>query len=458
MTEQARILVVDDDNSHRLMLSTVLDEWGYEVVEADSGDKAVALVRSEPVDLVIMDIRMPGIDGIEATKLIRQFNPALPVIILTAYGSIPSAVDAVKSGAFDYLTKPVDLDALNAVINKALEHERLKAENEILREQLARFQIADIVGRSPAMERVLELISLIAPTDATVLITGESGTGKSLVARAIHAHSPRKHKPLIEVNCAAIPENLVESELFGHEKGAFTGAEKARAGKFMQANGGTIFLDEIGELNLSVQSKLLHVLQDKKIQRVGSDVAIPIDVRIIAATNRNVEEMLSNGSFRMDLYYRLNVTRIEVPPLRKRPEDIPILAEHFLKRFSEKYEKDVKGFTPEAMHFLMTHSWPGNVRELENAIERAVILSRNPYIDVKELNILGAGLPEPGDVTRSSFEQGNLTLEDVERITILKTLEETGGNKSEAARRLGITRRTLKLKLKKYNAEKKRTP
>ncbi len=448
------ILVADDDKSHRLMLTTLLEEWGYSTLEASNGKEAVEIARKYPVDLVLMDMRMPELGGIEATKQIVELNPALPVVVVTAYSSIPTAVEAIKSGAFDYVTKPLDFDALKIILERALRHAKLQIENEELKKQLSRLNIQDMVGKSPAMQKLQETIALVAPTEATILITGESGTGKSLVARAIHANSNRRDGNLVEVNCAAIPENLIESELFGHEKGAFTGANKMRHGRFYQANGGTIFLDEIGELNLLMQTKLLKVLQDKEIQRVGSDMPIPVDVRVIAATNRDLEKMVSEGTFREDLYYRINVVRIHVPSLRERREDIPALAMYFLNKYAEKNRREIEGFTPGAMNLLTNHSWPGNVRELENTIERAVILCRGKFITEDDLG-MHVTVPNNKVVVSNAYLKNATTLEEMEKAMILKTLEETGGNKSEAARRLGITRRTLKLKLKKYSEEQK---
>ncbi len=449
------VLIVDDDEAHRLMLTTLMAESGYRVKEADDGSSAVALIRVHPVDLILMDMRMRKMDGIEATREIHQYNPAIPIIIMTAYSSIPTAVEALKSGAFDYVTKPLDFEALKFVMERALAHTRLQDENLELRQQLAQFQIPDIVGVSPVMRKLMELIALVAPSEATVLITGESGTGKGLVGRAIHVHSSRATKPLVEVNCAAIPETLIESELFGHERGAFTGADRQRRGRFAMADGGTIFLDEIGELPLAMQVKLLRVLQEGEIQRVGNDVPISVNVRVLAATNRHIEKMVADGAFREDLYYRLNVMTIEVPPLRERVEDIPMLVQHFSRRFAKKNHKVVKGVTPQAMDLLLKHVWPGNIRELENVIERSVILVRGEYISEQELPLALQSLAQTEEVCGATafppeLLPGEATLKDIEKQMILQALEETGGNKSETARRLGITRRTLKLKLKKY--------
>jgi two-component system response regulator HydG len=440
------------------MLTTMMQEWGFGTREASDGREALDIVRSKPVDMILMDMRMPNMDGIEATKAICSYNPSIPIVIVTAYSSIPTAVEAVKSGAFDYVTKPIDFEALRVVMERALEHTRLREENERLRCQLARFQASELTGSSPAMQKLLEMIALVAPTDTTVLITGESGTGKGLVARAIHVNSARREKPLVEVNCAAIPATLIESELFGHEKGAFTGADRQRKGRFTTADGGTIFLDEIGELPLSMQAKLLRAIQEGQIQRVGSDAAIPVDVRLIAATNRDIEKMVHEGLFREDLYYRLNVFAIATPPLRERVEDIPALAQGFLAAFYKKSGKVVKGITPRAMDLLLRYTWPGNVRELENAMERAVILLQGDYVSPAELPLPLQALEkkiegdDPGPGPADNGLRG-ADLACIEKQAILNQLKETGGNKSETARRLGITRRTLKLKLKKYGSD-----
>ncbi len=447
------ILIADDDQAHRLMLSTLLSGWGYRVEEAEDGGKALDAVRSHSYDLILMDMRMPVMDGLEATRQVLSYNPAIPIIIMTAYSSVPTAVEALKSGAFDYITKPIDFDTLRISLGRVLEHTRLVQENEELKNRLPLVH-SDLTGKSPPMLKLLDMIGLVAPSEATVLITGESGTGKGLVAAAIHKNSPRRDKPLISVNCGAIPETLIESELFGHEKGAFTGADRVRAGRFQSANGGTVFLDEIGDLPLLMQAKLLRVLQDGEIQRVGSDIPIKIDVRVIAATNRDLRKMVADGTFREDLYYRLNVISIDVPPLRDRVEDVPSLAGHFWQIFSAKNRKHVKGITPQAMDMLLKYSWPGNVRELENAMERAVILLQGEYISEKELPLSIQG-SAGNDCPQTENPDSALpeTLEEMEKFMISKVLQEVSGNKSEAARRLGITRRTLKLKLKKFGED-----
>jgi two-component system response regulator HydG len=450
MARKNSILVVDDDLAHRTMLRTLLASWGYEVSEADDGRAAIEAVHGQPFDLVLMDIRMIHVSGIEALEEIKAFNPAIPVILMTAYASVETAVEALKKGAYDYLTKPLDFDELKLAIARAMEHSRLKEENQLLRESLGlKFDRRNLIGRSAVMTKLLETVTQVAPSEATVLITGESGTGKEVIAGAIHYNSPRREGPFIKINCAAIPETLLESELFGHEKGSFTGADRRREGKFRQADGGSIFLDEVSEMSLAMQVRLLRVLQEREITRVGGEEVIRVNVRVITATNRDLPAAIEAGRFRKDLFYRLNVVTLHVPPLRERKDDIPPLAEHFLKMFAEKNRKRVRGFTPQAMDRLLRYDWPGNVRELMNTVERGVVLTRSEYIDEGELTPVLLKQPEgetasPGEVPAVS------SLEALEKATILKTLEQTGGNKSEAARRLGITRRTLHQKLKKY--------
>ena len=405
------VLVVDDDPGHRGMLEALLGRWGLAVTSAGDGKEAVARVCERPFDVVLMDIRMPDMDGITALKEIRKYNPAVPVVLMTAYSAVESAVEAMKSGAVDYLIKPLDFDQLKSTLFKTLEHSEAVRSGE-------RFPVPveGIVGNSPAVRRMLEMIHTVAPSEATVLINGKSGTGKELVA----------------VNCAALTESLLESELFGHEKGAFTGADKRRDGRFLQADGGTLFLDEIGEISLLMQVKLLRAIQQREIQRVGGDAT------------------------REDLYYRLNVVSIQVPSLQERSEDIPLLAEHFLKVFGERNRKDVKGFTPKAMDMLVKYPWPGNVRELENAVERAVVLLFGSYVSERELPLAVTQAYEQEDDTEPSSLSVPLegaTLEDVEREAILRMLDSVGDNKSEAAKRLGISRKTLHTKLKRYGQE-----
>jgi len=456
MTTQklTKILVVDDDPGHLATLKTIIKSWGYIVKAANDGSVAVDMVKSEPMDLVLMDVRMAKMSGIEALEQIKVYNPVIPVIIMTAYSSVESAVEALKSGAYDYLMKPLDFEVLKLTIGRACEHAGLKEENKALKEYMqSDYNIANIIGRSQPMKKLLDLMSMVAPSEATVLITGESGTGKELIARSLHFNSSRKDKPLVVVNCASITETLLESELFGHEKGAFTGADKRYEGRFMQANHGTIFLDEIGETSSTMQAKLLRVLQEKEVQRVGGEETLKVDVRIVAATNRDLQEDVAKRRFREDLFYRLNVVNLNMPPLRERQEDIPLLAQHFLKKFAEKNRKTVKGFVPLAMDMLLNYDWPGNIRELENAIERAVILITGEYITEKQLplNITKKypDLATPPSVA-ASVMNGTRSLEDIEKEAIITTLQASGGNKAETARRLGITRKTLHNKLKNY--------
>jgi len=442
-----QLLVVDDDRNHREMLRALLEEWGYASIGAASGEEALELCHQRPFDLILMDVRMGGMSGIEATRAVKAYNPAIPILIMTAYSDVASAVEALKAGAYDYLTKPLAFDALKLAIERVLDHASLRHEVRALRHELAaNLDTRNVIGQSPAMRQALEMVSAIAPSEATVLITGESGTGKEVVAKLIHANSNRRDGPYVAVNCAALTETLLESELFGHEKGAFTGAEKRREGRFLAADKGTIFLDEIGEIPPSMQVKLLRVIQERELQRVGGDQTIRVDVRILAATNKNLAHEVAEGRFRQDLYYRLNVVALQLPPLRDRAEDIPLLAMHFMKQFAERNGKTVKGFTPGAMDRLLKHSWPGNVRELENAVERAVVLLVGEYISERELPPTICG-QEPETQAAPKLDFANMTLEEIERLAVMDTLEQVGGNKSEAARRLGINRKTLLSKI-----------
>ena len=452
MTQQRlTILSVDDDSGHRDMLCTLLDDWGYIVVSAEDGEVAVELCRERPFDLVIMDVRMPKKSGLEALEDIKAFNPAIPVLIMTAFSDIAAAVTAIKAGAYDYLTKPLDFEKLRITLRNVFAYVSLQQENTDLRGALSSSAGADgIIGQSEPMRQMLSMVQTIAPSDATVLISGESGTGKELIAKAIHKSSNRSSGPYVAFNCAAITESLMESELFGHEKGAFTGADRRRDGRFAQADKGTLFLDEIGEMPLLMQAKLLRVIQEREVQPVGSDRILPIDVRIIAATNRDLAEEVAEGRFREDLFYRLNVFSLTLPPLRERPEDVASLAQSFLENFAAKNGKRIKGFTPGAMDRLIRYTWPGNVRELENVIERAVVLLLGEHVSERELpaHIAAAN----GAQTMTPSAQA-LTLRDLERNAIIQTLNRTGGNKSEAAKILGITRKTLHTKLQQYEDE-----
>lgn len=436
--ETIDILVVDDDVSHCTILQALLRGWGYNVALAYSGRAALEKIREHVFDLVLCDVRMAELDGIETLKEIKALNPAIPVLIMTAFSSVETAVEALKTGALDYLIKPLDFDRLQETLEKSLAHAQ-EAAGDLPSVSASQF---GMVGKSPAMQQLLSEIAMVAPSDATVLIHGASGTGKELVARALHASSARSDKPLVTLNCAALNESLLESELFGHEKGAFTGADKRREGRFVEADGGTLFLDEIGDISPMMQVRLLRAIQEREVQRVGSNQTLTVDVRLIAATHRDLAQEVSAGRFRQDLYYRLNVVTIEMPSLRQRREDIPLLAEHFLQRFAARNRKAVKGFTPQAMDLLIHYAWPGNIRELENAIERAVVLLTGEYISERELPLTIAGQPIP-----LVQEQIIQPLVEVEKEVILAALEKTGGNKTEAARLLGITRKTLLAKL-----------
>jgi len=454
MNSKSHILVVDDDNAHRTMLRTLLGGWGHEVSEADDGETAIEKVKKQPYDLVLMDVRMVKMSGLEALDAIKAYNPAIPVIIMTAYSSVETAVEALKQGAHDYLTKPLDFEKLKITIERTMEHTRLKQENRLLKESLGKhFDRQNIIGQSTAMVKLLESVAQVAPSEATVLISGESGTGKELIAGAIHFNSSRKEGPFVKLNCAAITETLLESELFGHEKGAFTGAERRKEGRFSLAHRGSLFLDEVSEMPVQMQVKLLRVLQERELTRVGGETTIKVDVRVIAATNKDLAEEIKAGRFREDLYYRLNVVGLQMPPLRRRREDIPLLAQHFLETFNARNRKEIKAFTPQAMERIIKYDWPGNVRELMNAVERAVVLSRTDYLSGEDFPAVHS--PDAGDDEASQRADliqldGDVSLEKIEKKAILKTLEAAGGNKSKTARRLGITRKTLHKKLKAY--------
>jgi two-component system response regulator HydG len=449
---KGRILVVDDDLGHLTMLNTVLGSLGHRVEKATDGGQAIEAARENPYDLILMDVRMSSIDGIEALQQIKEFNPSIPIIIMTAYSSVDKAVEAMKLGAYDYLTKPLNFEELKIIIDRAMSHLKLSIENKVLKEKLlSGSSFSDIIGSSRTMERVMKTAKITAKSDANILITGESGTGKELFAKAIHKTSYRRDHLLVVVNCAALTETLLESELFGHEKGAFTGADKRRDGLFRQADKGSIFLDEIGEMPLSMQVKLLRAIQEKEIQSVGSDKTIKVNVRIIAATNRNLGKEVKKKRFREDLFYRLNVVNIEIPPLRDRAGDVPLLSQKFIKKYTKKNRKALKGLTPMAMDALTKYQWPGNVRELENAIERAVILSMGQYVSEKDLpiNVMKEYRPEASFKTQLSL--GGKSLDEVESLALVETLKQTKGNKSEASKILNITRTTLNNKMKRHH-------
>jgi DNA-binding NtrC family response regulator len=458
---KSRILVVDNEESIRFVLREMMEAEGYEVAEAADGLEAVELVREREFDLVIMDIRMPRLDGIGALRQIKGLRPHLVVVMITAYGSEKIALSAMRAGAYDYFLKPFGIDELRIVVRRALERSRLMRQVTVLRERLTDHRPYDrIVGASAGMKDVFQLIEQVAPTDATALILAESGTGKELVAEAIHRASDRREKPLVKVNCAAIPEALLESELFGHEKGAFTGAVAQKMGKFELADGGTVFLDEIGEMPLGLQSKLLRVLQEREIERVGGMKTIGIDVRLIAASNRDLEAAAHAGRFRQDLFFRLNVVPIHIPPLRERPEDIPLLAEHFLQVYSQRFQKEVIELSPQALAWCEAYPWPGNVREIENVIQRGVLLATGPTLDVdclpqtsaQPISPLGA-LVDPTLLTDFDVplaKKIDAVIEAIEAAVIRAALAETEGKRQEAAKRLGISRKSLFNKMGKY--------
>ncbi len=445
MTEQFHILVVDDSPSVRLSLCKTLRKQGYRLSEAESGKAALAVLERQEVDLMLTDLKMPGMDGVELTRQVLRICPTLQVILVTAFATVETAVEAMRHGAADYLKKPVERTELFKVVRKALETRRLLTENERLRQQLERLEKPGrLVGRSRKMQRLLDLIGQVAPSRATVLIQGESGTGKELVAHDLHDLSPRRNKPFIKVACAALPESLLEAELFGHEKGAFTGALVKKEGRFKLADGGTLLLDEIGDLPLSMQVKLLRVLQEGEFERVGGTTTMKVDVRIISATNRDLAKEVSKGRFREDLFYRLNVITLNIAPLREREEDIPILAEHFFRLYSQRNSKEDLEFSRAALDWLMGYSWPGNVRELENAIERAVVLARGRFVLPEDLPPKLQTHPhhtvEDGD--RICFRIGT-PLQEVEQTLLEETLRYTDGDKEAAAAMLGISSRTI---------------
>ena len=443
MKERISILVVDDEPIVRESLGSWFREEGFTVDLAQSGKEALEKLTKGGWDIFLLDIKMPGMDGLELQRKIREINAGATIIIMTAYASVETAVEAMKQGAYDYIVKPFDPENLQLLIRNAVERKRLVAENVQLREkidEMCRFH--EIIGKSDAIQRVLEQVNLVSQSDTTVLIRGASGTGKELIARAIHASSSRRYMPIVVVNCGALSEGVLESELFGHEKGAFTGAHYRRKGKLEMADGGTLFLDEIGDISLKTQVDFLRVLEEKKICRVGGNTLIPVDFRLIAATNRNLEDLVAEGRFREDLYYRLNVFSITLPPLRERREDIPPLAAHFLQKFAQSMNKQVTDFSKEAMDLLVAYDWPGNVRELQNAIERAVLVCKGNKIQTDDLPF------HAGQIEALNASQA---LSSVEREHIKRVLETTHRNISQAARLLEIDRVTLYNKMKKYD-------
>ncbi|HWP23801.1 MAG TPA: sigma-54 dependent transcriptional regulator [Candidatus Binatia bacterium] len=447
MAHLFRILVVDDEAPQRELIRGFLEKQGYEVLTAASGEQGLEILKREPVELILTDQRMPGLSGLELLKSARTINPEIDVIVMTAYGNIETAVEAMKAGASDYLAKPLHLEELRHKIERLRERHLLYVENRELREALeSRHRIEGIIGESGQMLEVISLVRRVAASEATVLIRGESGTGKELIAKAIHYASPRASAPLVRVNCAALPENLLESELFGHERGSFTGAVATRKGRFETADGGTLFLDEIGDLPMHLQAKLLRVLQEREFERVGSSQPLKVNVRVLSATHRDLEALMKSGQFREDLYYRLNVVTIVLPPLRERRQDLPRLMEHFLAVFAEKNHKTIRGFTHEARHALLRYDYPGNVRELENLIERAVVLTRDDVIGREDLPLTLEEAEAIGE------QEPNLTaaVEGLERRMIQDALTRAGGIQTRAAELLGITERALRYKLKKY--------
>ncbi len=455
------LLIVDDDPEHLFMLKTVLADWGHATVVARNGREAVESGAKQSFELILMDVRMHKMDGLSALDELKaqKTNRNTPVIMMTAYSKIEDAIRALKAGAYDYLTKPLDLDLVKITIARALEHHALKEEKQA--GLWGPGEAEGLIGSSAAFRQVLDMIDLVATAEATVLITGESGVGKEVVARAIQKKSPRHNQPFITINCAALAENLLEAELFGHEKGAFTGAERRRDGRLKAADGGTVFLDEVGETSPALQAKLLRAIQEGEIQPLGADKTERVDVRFLAATNRDLAHEVALGNFREDLFWRLNVVNIKVPPLRERTGDLPALANFFTQHYALKNHKNVKGLTPGALKLISEHQWPGNIRELQNAIERAVILMRGDYLTEKDLPNFGishtlTNAPTSGSNNGSSKAATPdlpLKLDDLEKMAVENALQHTKGNKSQAALSLGVTRKTLAAKLKKYGLE-----
>jgi two-component system, NtrC family, response regulator len=449
----ARILVVDDEPNARGALRTILAEEGYAVSEAGDGVEALAHLRNVGADLVLADVRMPRMDGLTLLREARESGIDSAFVVMTAFGSIEMAVEAMRAGAENFLVKPLDDRAVVVVIEKALDKRRLEQETANLRVRLReRVRFDNIVGDSPALREVFEVVQRAAPTRANVLILGESGTGKELIAQALHELSPRKDRPFVRVNCGALTETLLESELFGHERGAFTGAVARREGRFERADGGTLFLDEIGDISQAVQVKLLRVIQTREFERVGGSETLKVDVRLLTATNKDLAAEVAAGRFREDLFYRLDVISVTLPPLRARKGDIPALVSHFLRRFSEVHGKKIQGLAPGTLQALLRHDWPGNVRELENSVERAVVLAQGPYLTTDDLppTVLGA---RPSDRPMSGLIPG-ATWEEIEKEAILRTLEVVGGSTSRAAAMLGISTRTIQYRLKQYAQER----
>ncbi|MBZ5724279.1 MAG: sigma-54 dependent transcriptional regulator [Acidobacteriia bacterium] len=445
-----RILVVEDEDKLRRVLELQLASAGFDVDKAASAEEGVKL--ADRADLVLTDLKLPNMDGLQLLALIRRQNAQVPVIVMTAYGSVETAVESMKAGATDFLLKPFSLDHLMQVVHKAIEVRDLRDENRLLKQELGRrYEFDNIIGRSQPMQEVFATIERVAPTRATVLLAGESGVGKDLIARAIHFHSPRRDRPLVKINCSALPENLMESELFGYEKGAFTGANATKPGKFEQADTGTVFLDEIGDVPGAIQVKLLRVLQEREFERLGSNVTRHIDVRVIAATNQDLRAALEQGTFREDLYYRLNVVPMNIPPLRERKVDIPSLAAHFLRKLAPDAGSRVTSITDAAIEKLMAYHWPGNVRELENVIERSLVMCTGTQLDAAGIQLESA--PRPRAQSDQHFLPEGLTLDQYEQDIIREALRRADGNKSQAARMLGLTRNALRYRLAQMGLE-----
>ncbi len=445
------VLVVEDEDKLRRVIELQLLSAGYEVKQASTAEAGLKL--ADQTDLVITDMRLPGMDGLQLLQLLKDQNAHTPVIVMTAFGTVENAVEAMKAGAVDFLLKPFSLDHLMTVVQKAFDIRALRDENRQLREALeVRYQFENIVGRSGAMQEIFATVNRVAPTRATVLLAGESGVGKDMIARAIHHHSPRRDRPFVKINCTALPENLMESELFGYEKGAFTGANIAKPGKFEQADTGTVFLDEIGDVPVSIQVKLLRILQDRELERLGSNKTKHIDVRVIAATNVDLRAALEQGTFREDLYYRLNVVPMNIPPLRERKEDIPYLTNHFIKKLAPELGVPVEGLTDAAMDRLLEYHWPGNVRELANVLERSMVLANGKLLEAADIKIDSGGRPKTATQSDGFLPDG-FTLEQYEQELIREALKRAAGNKSQAARLLGLTRNALRYRLTQMGLE-----
>jgi len=448
MVSQARVLVIDDDELVNDFIQEALRRMGHAVETAGSAEEGLRQIRERSFDLVFTDVRMPGASGMDVLRQVKERFPETMVIMITAFGTVQLAVEAMKAGAFEFMLKPCSPEQIEMVTQRALEFRRLRSENEMLRhEQRQRTSVDEIVGQSKKLRDIFKLVAAAAPQDSTVLVTGESGTGKELIARAIHFNSRRAEGPLVSFNCAAVPENLIESELFGHEKGAFTGAVKTTRGRFEVADGGTLLLDEIGEMPLGLQAKLLRVLQNREFERVGSTDPIKVDVRIVATTNRNLEDEVGAGRFRSDLFYRLNVIPVVVPPLRERREDIPLLVDYFIKRFAEQTHKSVVGIEDSALKMLSQYSWPGNIRELANMIERAVVITENRKLTRGDFPL---SLAMDGHAAAPGALEGVLPLAEMEKRMIIRALEENDGNRTKTSAQLGIAVRTLRNKINEY--------